>query len=190
VAGEKEFREKMQQLGKLVAELDQFPAGGSKVAARELVQLLMEVHGAGLERIMEIVFASGAAGEAIIDKLGRDPVVRNLLLLYSLHPDDLESRILQAMEKAGARLHKYGAEVELVSIRDGSVELRVRTPSHGCGSTARNLQSLLEESIYEIAPDVSSLSISGLNDERASGFVPLESLFAGLAAHAERGGGD
>ncbi len=59
---EKEFQEKIRQLGTLVGELDQMPAGGSKVAARELVQLLMEVHGTGLERIMELVFESGGEG--------------------------------------------------------------------------------------------------------------------------------
>ena len=73
------------------------PGGGSKVAARDLVQLLMEVHGAGLERIMEIVFESGAPGTALIDRLGQDPIVRNLLLLYSLHPDDMETRVVKAL---------------------------------------------------------------------------------------------
>ena len=56
---EKEFQEKMRQLGTLVGELDQLPGGGSKVAARELVQLLMEVHRTGLERMMELVFQAG-----------------------------------------------------------------------------------------------------------------------------------
>jgi hypothetical protein len=44
VESEKEFQEKMRRLGTLVGEIDQVPGGGSKVAARELVQLLMEVH--------------------------------------------------------------------------------------------------------------------------------------------------
>ena len=57
---EKEFQEKMRQLGTLVGELDQLPGGGSKVAARELVQLLMEVHRTGLERMLELVFESAA----------------------------------------------------------------------------------------------------------------------------------
>ena len=88
----------MRRLGTLVGELDQMPGGGSKVAARELVQLLMEVHGAGLERIMELVFEVRSAGTALIDRLGQDPIVRNLLLLYSLHPDDLETRVLKALD--------------------------------------------------------------------------------------------
>jgi hypothetical protein len=188
VAGEKEFQEKIRQLGMLVGELDQMPGGGSKTAARELVQLLMEVHGTGLERMMEIVFESGAAGEALIDKLGRDPIVRNLLLLYSLHPDNLETRVLKALEVAGPRLRKYDAEVELISIRDGAIQLRLHTSGHACGSTTKNLKLIVEESIYDQAPDLSSLSILASDDEGASGFVPVGNLLHSPAtAHAVNG---
>ena len=34
----------------------------------------------------------------------------------------------------------------------------------------------MEESIYDMAPDVTSLEILGLDDEPSSGFVSLESL--------------
>ena len=174
---EKEFQEKMRRLGTLVGEIDQVPGGGSKVAARELVQLLMEVHRAGLERIMELVFQTGGtSGEAIIDRLGQDPIVRNLLLLYSLHPDDLETRILKALDEAKARLRKHNADVEVVSIQDGAVQLRLVTSSHACGSTTKTLQSIVEESIYELAPDLTSIVILGSGDDSASGFVPLENL--------------
>src|ERR1700677_1931303 len=108
----------MRRLGALVGELDQGPGGGSKIAARELVQLLMEVHRMGLERIMDVVFDSGgepgAPVGAMIHKLGQDPIVRNLLLLYSLHPDNLETRVLQALDVARARLRKLDGRVDLV----------------------------------------------------------------------------
>src|SRR5260370_25504814 len=86
VASEKEFQQKLRQLGTLVGELDQTPGPGSKGAAGELVQLLMEVHRTGLERIMELVFESGVEVEAIIRSLGNDPNVPHLLLLYSPPP--------------------------------------------------------------------------------------------------------
>lgn len=182
MASEKEFQEKIRQLGTLVGELDQMPGRGSKTAARELVQLLMEVHGAGLERLMEIVFDSGEPGKGIIHKFGQDPIVRNLLLLYSLHPDGLETRVLKALELAGARLRKSDAEVELVSIQDGTVRLRLRTSGQACRSTTKNLHAIVEENIYDMAPDLTSLTILGSEDEPASGFVPLENLLKHPAA--------
>ena len=188
MGGEKEFQEKIKQLGTLVGELDQVPGGGSKVAARELVQLLMEVHGAGLERMMEIVFESGADGEALIDKLGRDPIVRNLLLLYSLHPDDLEIRVLRALDAAGTRLRKFDARVELVSIHDGAVQVRLNTSGHACGSTTNNLKAIVEESIYDEAPDLTSLSVLVPDEQGASGFVSVGALLNSPAiAHPSKG---
>jgi hypothetical protein len=180
VDSEKEFQEKMRRLGTLVGEIDQVPGGGSKVAARELVQLLMEVHRSGLERIMELVFQtgseSGASGGAIIDRLGQDPIVRNLLLLYSLHPDDLETRVSRALDVARARLRKFDSRVELVSLHQGTVQLRLQTSGHTRGSTMKDLRSIVEGAIYDLAPDLLSLTILAPEEESFSGFVPLQSL--------------
>jgi len=188
------FQDKLRRLGALVGELDQMPGGGSKVAARDLVQLLMEVHGEGLERIMEIVFESDRSGAALIDQLGHDPIVRNLLLLYSLHPDDLGTRVLRALDTAGSRLRKFDAEVELIGIQDGAIQVRLCTTGHACGSTTKNLKAIVEECIYDQAPDLTSLSILG-SDEEASGFVPVANLMkhaAGAHAglHADADGAD
>lgn len=182
MASEREFQQKVRQLGTLVGELDQTPGAGSKVAARDLVQLLMEVHGTGLERIMELVFESGAHGEAMIAKLGDDPIVRNLLLLYSLHPDDLETRVSTALDTIGKRLRKFDGKVELVSMREGSVELRLHSSRRPHGAAARDMRALAEEEIYNLAPDVTSLTILGPEDEVTSGFVSLESLLNRPAA--------
>jgi hypothetical protein len=181
VDSEKEFQEKMRQLGTLVGELDQVPGGGSKVAARELVQLLMEVHRTGLERIMELVYQSGGEGGAIIDSFGQDPIVRNLLLLYSLHPDDLETRVVRALDTVRARLRKFDSRVELVSLHDGAVQLRLHTSGHARGSTIKDLRSIVEGGIYDLAPDLASLTILAPEEESSSGFVPLQNL---LMSHA------
>jgi Fe-S cluster biogenesis protein NfuA len=192
-----EFQEKVQQLGKLVAQFDQLPDSAAKVAGRELVQLLMDVHGRGLERVMEIIFTSGDhLSQVIIDRLGRDPIVGNLLLLYSLHPDGLEARVRTAVERLRPRLRKLACSIELESISEGSVQVRL-TSGHSCGSSTRDLQSIVEEAIYEAAPDLASLKIQGLEEQTPAGFVALESLLGqhlvGTASRAraqERNGAD
>jgi Fe-S cluster biogenesis protein NfuA len=176
VANNESFQEKIRRLGVLVGELEASPGGGSAVSARELVQLLMEVHGAGLERIMEIIDESGPQGEEIILKAGKDPVVRHLLLLYSLHPEDLETRVLRALDAAAPRLRKLNSEAELIDICEGTVRVRVNTSGHACGSTGRTVQSIVEECIYDQAPDLASLEILGQEDASSPGFVSLESL--------------
>ena len=170
------FKEQLQKLGTLVAELEAEQSDGSKVAARELVQLLMEVHGTALERLLEIVFESGLAGEAILSKAGNDPMVRHLLLLYSLHPEDIDTRVLRALDDVAPRLRKHNSEVEIVSIQEGAVQLKIHISGHACGSTSKTVKALVEECVYDAAPDLVSLHILGPDDETSSGFVSLDSL--------------
>jgi Fe-S cluster biogenesis protein NfuA len=183
VANTTEFQQRVQQLGKLIAELEQMPDSALKVATGELVHLLMEMHGTGIERMMEIIFDADSAGPQTIDKLGNDPIVRSLLLLYSLHPEDLETRVQKSLDALRPRLRKLNYAVELVNVEEGAVRVRVESSGHACGSTTENVRSLIEEGVYEYAPDVTSLAILGLEEQSSSGFVALESLAGPPVAH-------
>jgi Fe-S cluster biogenesis protein NfuA len=186
VANDGEFQEQVRQLGKLIAQFDELPDSDAKVAGRELVQLLMEVHARGLERAMEIVFDSGNFAPGIIDKMGQDPIIGNLLLLYSLHPDEFETRVQKAIERMRPRLRKLSCTVELESVDDGAVRVRLSTSGHSCGSSTNDLRSIVEDGMYEFAPDVTSLEVLGLEEPTPAGFVTLESLMgqrlAGIGA--------
>ena len=173
-----EFQEQVRQLGQLITQFDQMPECPQKTACKQLVQLLMDVHGAGLDRIMEIVFENEAAGPAIIDKLGQDSITSSLLLLYSLHPDDLETRLNKAVERMRPRLRKLSYSVDLLRVHEGAVEVRVTSSAsgHSCGSTARDVRTIVEDGVYELAPDVTLLEIRGLEEPANAGFVALESL--------------
>ena len=197
MANDGEFQEQVRQLGKLIAQFDELPDGATKTAARDLVQLLMDVHGRGLERVMEIVFDSGDSGQKIIDRLGQDSIVGNLLLLYSLHPDGLEARIQSALDRMRPRLRKLACTIELENVQEGAVQVRLATSGHSCGSSTKDLRSIVEDGMFEFAPDVTSLEILGLEEPTPAGFVTLESLlrhqFVGADSSVrvlEREGGD
>jgi Fe-S cluster biogenesis protein NfuA len=170
------FQDQIRQLGKLIAQFDQFPDGPQKAACKELVQLLMDVHGEGLERVMEIVFEDEHSGAAIVDNLARDSVVSSLLVLYSLHPDDLETRVRRAVERMRPRLRKLASSAELMRIHEGVARVQVSTTGHSCGSSAKDLRTIVEDCVYEFAPDVVALEILGLEEPSSSGFVALDSL--------------
>ena len=176
VANGDAFQDQFRHLGKLIAQFDQFPDGPQKTACKELVQQLLDVHGAGLERVMEIVFESGEAGSATIDKLARDSAVSSLLVLYSLHPDDLETRVGKAMERIRPRLRKLACSAELAQIDEAGAHVRVTRPDHLCASSAQEVRAVIEEGVYEFAPDVSAIEILGLEEPSSAGFVALESL--------------
>ena len=180
---ERDFQQRVQKIGGLVHDLETIADPASRAAAKELVQLLMDLHGTGLERILDIVFQSGDTGAKIIDDLGQDPLVSSLLVLYGLHPDELQTRVERKMDQIGSKLHKMGAEVKVVSINGGDVRLRVRLDghaghdSHACRSTSKTVQSTVEEAVYEAAPDLTSLVVEGLEEPATdSGFIAVEKL--------------
>lgn len=183
MANATEFQQRVQRLGKLITELEQMPDSPLKVATGELVHLLMEVHGTAIERMMEIVYDSHGAGAETIDELGNDPTVRSLLLLYSLHPEDLHARVRNSIDVLRPRLRKLNYQIELIELGEAVVRLRVQSSGHACGSTTENVRSMVEEVVYEYAPDVTSLVILGLEGQPSSGFVTLESLAGPRIAH-------
>ncbi len=188
----RDFREDMQRIGGLVQEIESIADPATRAATKDLVQSLMDLHGAALEKALGIVADSGEVGTSIIDRLGRDPLVSSVLILYGLHPDPIESRVVKAVDRMRSQLRKQGCEVELLSVTEGVIRLRVETGSHTCGSTAKTVQATLEGAIYDAAPDLTSLVIEGFEEKPASGFVALGSLMgpSGSSVELERQGSD
>jgi Fe-S cluster biogenesis protein NfuA len=179
VADSRDFREDMQRIGGLVQEIESITDPAVRAATKDLVQSLMDLHGAALEKALDIVAEAGEPGMDIIDRLGRDSLVSSVLILYGLHPEDLESRVVKAVDRVRPQLRKQGCEVELLGVDDGVIRLRVEAGSHTCGSTAKTVQAILEGAVYDGAPDLTSLVIEGFEEKPNSGFVPLDKLTGG-----------
>jgi Fe-S cluster biogenesis protein NfuA len=174
----------LQSIEALLQRIEKANDPAMSAMAKELVQRLMEFHGAGIERMLEIIHQNSNAQNAgaengAIDTLGRDPLVGSLLLLYGLHPDALETRIQHALENAQPYLKSHGATANFINVdAAGAVTVRLEGASHGCSSTSAGLKRAVEEAIYEAAPDVTSIIVEGATEElaRATGFVPLSVL--------------
>jgi hypothetical protein len=76
----------------LTEALDASPDVDSRACARELVRLVLDFHGAGLQRLLEIVGDEGREAEGLRGRLGADPVVAGLLALHGLVPAETASR--------------------------------------------------------------------------------------------------
>jgi Fe-S cluster biogenesis protein NfuA len=180
---DKDFQLKVQRIGDLVGGLENIGDAENRASAKALVQLLLDLHAAGFERALEIIAKNGDAGQRAIDDLGRDPLVSSLLVLYGLHPLDLESRVAQAVEKIRPKVRRGGGELELLSMKSGVVRLHLQVTGHSCGSTGKTLKAMVEEAMYEAAPDLSQLLIEGLEEPAGSGgFVPLGKLGGVIAS--------
>ncbi len=181
MADEKDFQQQVQRIGERVHELESIADPAVRSSAKELVQLLMEMHGTALERMLEIIFQSSDGGTRVIDELGQDPLVSSLLVLYGLHPEELQTRVERKLAEVRSRLYKMGAEATLLGVNGTEVRVRVSIEGHVCGSTTQNVKAAVEEAIYEAAPDLTSLVVEGLEEPAASGFVAMDALLGASA---------
>jgi len=173
-----EVQSRLKSIEALVHRIENASDPALSSAAKELVQLLMELHGAGLERMLEIVNQT-TSGPATIEVLGRDDLVRSLFLLYGLHPDSLETRVMQALEKTRPYLKSHGGNVNLIGVDEaGAVTLRLEGNCHGCPSSSATMKLAVEEAIYDAAPDVTAIIVEGsVKEEKpALAFVPISQL--------------
>ena len=71
MAQDKELQKRMQRIGEMVEQLESAADPNARAMAKELLESLMALHGAALERILELASEAGEAGETIIRKCGR-----------------------------------------------------------------------------------------------------------------------
>ena len=168
-----EFQDRVARIEGLVQKLESSADPASRSTARELIQCLMELHGAGLERLLEIVARGGDAATGLIDSMARDELVSSLLVLYGLHPDSFETRVQRALERVRPALRERGAGLEVLAITESSVHVKIT------GAGAKDLEAAVREALFESAPDAVEVIIEG-GKGRAGGsnFVPLTSLVA------------
>ena len=166
-----EFQQRLESIEQLIRQVEATGDPNVRNAARELVQLVMELHGASLERTVEILRSDGDSGQSVLAAMGRDDMVSSLLVLYGLHPLGIEERVNQAIETANRKMRSRSATVELLGIEDGAV--RVNLKANGNGPA---LKEVVEAAVYQAAPDITSLVIDGAEEKQA--FVPLEMLAA------------
>jgi Fe-S cluster biogenesis protein NfuA len=176
------FQKQMQRIGDLIEQLETVSDPSTRALAKELVESMMALHGAALERMLEVAAEAGETGEAVIRKCGSDELIGSVLLLYSLHPEGLETRVDRALEKVRPVLEAHSAHAELVSIQhDGTVTVRLEVkPNGGCGSAGASVKSTLEAALQNAAPDAATIVVEEAGALLTqSGFVPVAQLQSG-----------
>jgi Fe-S cluster biogenesis protein NfuA/nitrite reductase/ring-hydroxylating ferredoxin subunit len=185
-----EFERRIAAIDELVQQLETAADPSARAASQELVRALMELHGAALERMLATIRRNGAAGATIVDQLTREELVASVLLLYDLHPVDLETRVRGALEKNRPYLKSHGGNCELVAIDDGVVRLRMEGSCHGCPSSAVTLKLAIEQAIHEAAPDVTAILVEGRTDSGHEAAPALIALGVPGSTNGHNGHGD
>jgi hypothetical protein len=163
----------------LVRQAESFSDPNARRIAVELLQAVLEFHGAGLNRILEIIADAGPAAADILTRITADNLASSLLLLHDLHPDDLDTRINRAVEKLQEVFASLGAKLSLLAIEPGIVRLHFDSARTWSGTPVR---ASVENAIFQAAPEIETVVIEGLKETPPANFVPVSDLLAGSAA--------
>jgi len=167
--------ELVERVQDLLGSLDDIADPFAQQRVQELIGAVLELYGAGLDRILGVVRDAGEAGLPIREALLEDGIVASLLLIHGLFPVPLEERVIEALDSVRPFLASHGGNVELLSVQDGVARLQLQGSCNGCPSSAATLEHALREAIDAAAPDLLGLEVEGavgledLTDDKAPG---------------------
>ena len=171
--------ELVERVQELLGSLDEIADPVAQHRVQELIGTVLELYGAGLERVLGIVDDAGDDALPIRQALLDDGVVSSLLLIHGLYPITLEERVVEALDSVRPFLASHGGNVELLSVEDGVARLRLEGSCNGCPASAETLENALKEAIDATAPDLLGLEVEGVvgleekADEPAGLSLPL-----------------
>ncbi|GAC1389048.1 MAG: NifU family protein [Ktedonobacteraceae bacterium] len=157
----------------LVQEVADLSDPHARATAEELVQALLDMYGEGLTRLLELTADTEASGLALIDTFASDELLSSLFLLHGLHPIDIETRVLEALDAVRPYLKSHNGNVELIKVEAGIAHLRLEGSCDGCPSSTVTLKLAIEEAIYKAAPDLDGLQVEGVVEPPARVGAPI-----------------
>jgi Fe-S cluster biogenesis protein NfuA len=156
---------------RIEALLDELVATGDRRISdcgEELAAAVVALYGAGLERVINTVRAA-PGGDQVIRQLAEDDLVGSLLLLHGLHPDDLDTRVQLALDRVRPYLGSHSGGIEYIGVDgDGVARLRLEGSCDGCAGSAATVRNAIERAVLEAAPEVTSVDVAGMVEEKPS----------------------
>lgn len=175
--------------GERVERLLEASAAAGPVArerAEELVRLVVDLYGAGLERILEIAHERGALDDGLLGSLADDDLVSSLLLVHDLHPYGVAERVQRALDGVRPYLGSHGGDVRLLGVTsEGVVALQLLGSCDGCASSAVTLELAVEDAVRAAAPEVVAIDV--VQAAPPPGVIPVEQLTVRLRSKEEGG---
>jgi Fe-S cluster biogenesis protein NfuA/nitrite reductase/ring-hydroxylating ferredoxin subunit len=145
---------------------------GTAETAEEVVRLVVELYGAGLERAVEL------AGPDALERFVGDELVASLLVLHGLHPKDTRTRVVEALDQVRPYLGSHAGGVELLGVdpEAGVVRLRLEGSCDGCPSSTQTVKLAIERAIEQAAPEVTAVEVENLTVEKEPQLLQIQPL--------------
>lgn len=172
--------EELERLQGLLMALEGLSDPAAKTAARELVQVVINLHAAGLSELLDIVAeADTQPADTLLPKFAANARICGLLLLHDLHPDDLPTRAAKAVDRLRPHLGVQGVRAELTGVDDNVIRISVTATGQKTRRPPGDaLKREIEEAVLAMTPDAAGLVIDGLDVAETSTdvYVPLASI--------------
>ena len=157
------LRQEGERIEALLEEVASMAGPQTWPRVEELVQRMVALYGAGLERVLE--HARAADGTEELDSLlCTDELVSSLLVLHGLHPRSTEERVRRALERVRPYLGSHGGGVELVAVEGDVARLRLAGSCNGCPSSNATAEHTLRRAIEEDAPELVRIEVEGASE--------------------------
>jgi len=145
----------LSRIKELVTALNRADDPSVREQARELFEEFLSLHGVCLAK-MTATIAQKKSKSALLD-LAADDQVQPLLLLYGLHPQDLDTRVKKAIKSLEAPFKKRGHWLQLREVTDGGAVIKLWAGKDG--GDGEVLRKEVEAAIFAAAPDLDQLHI-------------------------------
>jgi len=150
-----------RRIQELMEKIDALPDASARDLVHECVTTLLAFYGQGLERTLQIIKRAGIGGQQVHDELIHDRVVSGLLLIHSLHPVALETRLRDAMDKIRPYMQSHGGNVEILGIDGDFARLRLQGACKTCPSSGVTMELAVRHAIEEACPDLAGFEVEG-----------------------------
>jgi Fe-S cluster biogenesis protein NfuA/nitrite reductase/ring-hydroxylating ferredoxin subunit len=143
----------------LTGRLEDLDDPACRSLAEELTSAVVQMYGAGLERIVELADAGTR------DEMSKDSLVAGLLMIHDLYPVPIEERVVQALDTVRPYMESHGGNVELLGIEDGIAKLRLEGSCKSCRASSSTLELAVRQALEEAAPDLLGMDVEGVMEE-------------------------
>jgi Fe-S cluster biogenesis protein NfuA/nitrite reductase/ring-hydroxylating ferredoxin subunit len=143
----------------LTGRLEDLDDPACRELAEELTSAVVQMYGAGLERIVELADANTR------DEMAKDDLVAGLLMIHDLYPVPIEERVIQALDTVRPYMESHGGNVELLGIENGIARLRLEGSCKSCRASSSTLELAVKQALEEAAPDLDGMDVEGIVEE-------------------------
>ncbi len=178
---ERDAEEMVERLNALVEQLEGHPDADAREKALDLVQIILELHGEVLRRILSTLDTLPDKDQ-VLTRITGDEVIRAILLIHGLLPVELHTRVASAIKELRTHLISQGCDVELLDVNDGRARLRMIRSGKSAPPVAA-LKMEIEKALSEAAPDLLGFDIEGVT-EQTKATVKAAALLEAMIAPA------